>query len=43
MSVAWRLVGGTVEHVRAPLPPRYRGAYNTIQTVLTRLAEHGLL
>ena len=43
MSVVWRLGGGTVEHVRAGLPPRYRGAYNTIQTVLNRLAERGLL
>jgi predicted transcriptional regulator len=25
------------------LPPRYQGAYNTIQTVLNRLAERGLL
>jgi predicted transcriptional regulator len=43
MSVVWRLGGGTVEQVRAALPPRYRGAYNTIQTVLNRLAERGLL
>ena len=43
MTVVWRLGGGTVEHVRAWLPPRYRGAYNTIQTVLNRLAERGLL
>ena len=43
MSVVWRLGSGTVEQVRAGLPPRYRGAYNTIQTVLNRLAERGLL
>jgi predicted transcriptional regulator len=43
MSVVWRLGSGTVEQVRAALPPRYRGAYNTIQTVLNRLAERGLL
>jgi len=43
MAAIWRLGGGTVEHVRAALPPRYRGAYNTIQTVLNRLAERGLL
>jgi predicted transcriptional regulator len=43
MSAIWRLGSGTVEQVRAALPPRYRGAYNTIQTVLNRLAERGLL
>jgi predicted transcriptional regulator len=43
MAAIWRLDSGTVEQVRAALPPRYRGAYNTIQTVLNRLAERGLL
>jgi predicted transcriptional regulator len=43
MAVMWRLGAGTVEQVRAALPPRYRGAYTTIQTVLNRLAERGLL
>ena len=43
MSAVWRLGGGTVEQVRRELPSRYRGAYNTIQTVLNRLAERGLL
>jgi len=43
MSALWRLGAGTVEQVRCELPPRYRGAYNTIQTVLNRLAERGLL
>jgi predicted transcriptional regulator len=43
MAVVWRLGGGTVEQVRAALPPRYCGAYNTIQTVLNRLAERGML
>jgi predicted transcriptional regulator len=43
MSAVWRLGGGTVEQVRVELPSRYRGAYNTIQTVLNRLAERGLL
>jgi predicted transcriptional regulator len=43
MSVMWRLEAATVEQVRAALPPRYRGAYTTIQTVLNRLAERGLL
>ena len=43
MSALWRLGAGTVEQVRAELPPRYQGAYNTIQTVLNRLAGRGLL
>jgi predicted transcriptional regulator len=43
MAAVWRLEGGTVEGVRRELPPRYRGAYTTIQTVLNRLAERGLL
>jgi predicted transcriptional regulator len=43
MSALWRLGSGTVEQVRSALPPRYRGAYNTVQTVLNRLADRGLL
>jgi predicted transcriptional regulator len=43
MSAMWRLGAGTVEQVRAELPPRYQGAYTTVQTVLNRLAERGLL
>jgi predicted transcriptional regulator len=43
MAAMWRLETATVEQVRAALPPRYRGAYTTIQTVLNRLAERGLL
>jgi predicted transcriptional regulator len=43
MSAVWRLGSATVEQVRSALPARYRGAYNTIQTVLNRLAERGLL
>jgi len=43
MSALWRIEAGTVEDVRSALPSRYRGAYNTIQTVLNRLAERGLL
>jgi predicted transcriptional regulator len=43
MAAIWRLGGGTVEQVRSELPPRYRGAYTTVQTVLNRLAERGLL
>jgi len=43
MAAVWRLGAGTVEQVRSEIPPRYRGAYNTIQTVLNRLADRGLL
>jgi predicted transcriptional regulator len=43
MAVMWRVEAATVEQVRAALPPRYRGAYTTVQTVLNRLAERGLL
>jgi predicted transcriptional regulator len=43
MAALWRRGAGTVEQVRGELPPRYRGAYNTIQTVLNRLADRGLL
>jgi predicted transcriptional regulator len=43
MSAVWRVGNATVEQVRSALPPRYRGAYNTIQTVLNRLAERGML
>ena len=43
MSVLWRLGEGSVPEVRAALPARYRSAYTTVQTVLNRLAERGLL
>jgi predicted transcriptional regulator len=43
MAALWRLGSGTVEQVRSALPPRYRGAYTTVQTVLNRLSERGLL
>lgn len=43
MAVLWRLGEGTVEQVREALPARYRGAYTTVQTVLNRLAERGML
>ena len=43
MAVMWRLEAATVEQVRAELPPGYRGAYTTVQTVLNRLADRGLL
>jgi BlaI family transcriptional regulator, penicillinase repressor len=43
MAAVWRLGRATVEQVRSALPPRYRGAYNTVQTVLNRLADRKLL
>ena len=43
MAAIWRLGAGTVEQVRSELPPRYRGAYTTVQTVLNRLSDRGLL
>jgi predicted transcriptional regulator len=43
MPTLWRLGAGTVEQVRAALPRRYQSAYTTVQTVLNRLAERGLL
>lgn len=46
MAAVWRLNEGTVEQVRQALPPDSDGperAYNTVQTVLNRLAERGLL
>ena len=43
MRVLWKLGSGTVEDVRASLPKGQRGAYTTVQTILTRLADRGLL
>lgn len=43
MAALWRLESGTVDQVRGALPSRYRGAYTTVQTVLNRLADRGLL
>lgn len=43
MAALWRLESGTVEQVRNALPDNYRGAYNTVQTVLNRLADRGLV
>jgi predicted transcriptional regulator len=43
MAAIWRLGRATVEQVRSALPPRYRGAYNTVQTVLNRLADRKLV
>lgn len=43
MALIWRLGEATVEDVRSNQPPRRRAAYTTIQTVMTRLFERGLL
>jgi predicted transcriptional regulator len=43
MSAVWRLEEGTVEQIRRALPEANQGAYNTVQTVLNRLADRGLL
>jgi len=43
MRVMWRLEKAGVDDVRRALPAPERGAYTTIQTVLNRLAERGLL
>jgi predicted transcriptional regulator len=43
MAALWRMESGTVEEVRAALPARYRSAYSTVQTVLNRLSDRGLL
>jgi predicted transcriptional regulator len=43
MAVLWRLGSGTVEQVRQSLPEHQQGAYTTVQTVLNRLADRGLL
>ena len=44
MRALWRLDRpASVEDVRGALPARQRGAYTTVQTILNRLAERGLL
>lgn len=44
MRALWRLDRPAgVEEVRGALPVRQRGAYTTVQTILNRLAERGLL
>lgn len=43
MRALWRLGQGGVEDVRQALRPRRRSAYTTVQTVLNRLSERGLL
>src|SRR5215207_11717802 len=43
MRVMWRLEEATVDDVRAAQPPSRRAAYTTIQTVMNRLLDRGLL
>ena len=43
MAAVWRLREATVEDVRALQPARRRSAYSTVQTVMNRLVERGLL
>jgi predicted transcriptional regulator len=43
MSTLWSIETGTVDEVRDALPRRYRGAYTTVQTILNRLVDRGLL
>lgn len=44
MRALWHRAGpSNVEEVRKALPSRHRGAYTTVQTILNRLAERGLL
>lgn len=43
MNTVWKLGQCTVDDVRAQQPKRRRSAYTTIQTVLNRLVERGLL
>jgi predicted transcriptional regulator len=43
MAVVWRLGEASVEDVRAQQAASQRSAYTTIQTVMNRLVERGLL
>jgi len=43
MHAVWRLGEATVDDVRDAQPPRRRSAYNTVQTVLNRLVDRGLV
>jgi len=43
MSAVWKLGEATVDQVRTEQPRRRDSAYNTVQTVLNRLVERGLL
>jgi predicted transcriptional regulator len=43
MRAMWRLDEATVDDVRAEMPRSRRAAYTTIQTVMNRLLDRGLL
>jgi predicted transcriptional regulator len=43
MRIVWELSEATVDDVRAAQPPSRRAAYTTVQTVMNRLLERGLL
>jgi predicted transcriptional regulator len=43
MRAVWRTGGGTVDEIRDAMPEELQSGYNTIQTLLNRLAERGLL
>jgi predicted transcriptional regulator len=43
MDAVWRLGEATVDDVRAEQPRGRRSAYTTVQTVMNRLLERGLL
>lgn len=43
MAAVWKLGEAKVDDVRSLQPARRRSAYNTIQTVMNRLVERGLL
>ena len=43
MAIIWKLGEAKVEDVRQEQPPRKRSAYTTVQTVMQRLYQRGLL
>lgn len=43
MRILWGTASASVEEVRKALPAKRRGAYTTVQTVLNRLADRGLV
>lgn len=43
MRAVWRTGGGTVDEIRSALPNEFQSGYTTVQTLLNRLAQRGLL
>ena len=43
MATVWRLGAAKVDDVRAAQPAKQRSAYTTLQTVMNRLVDRGLL